>query len=89
MQGPVKSPPLPLPACLLSSSTTGEVAGALGCRHTLTLALPASYCSTATRLYLLPTRLYLLPPHSLKVAYTLEEEPILPEKMSKWVEVSK
>lgn len=28
-------------------------------------------------------------PPSLKVAYTLEEEPILPEKMSKWVEVSK
>lgn len=44
-------------------------------------ALPASCYSTDTSLYLLPP--------SLKVAYTLEEEPILPEKMSKWVEVSK
>lgn len=39
---------------------------------------------------LLPQRHQPLPsPPSLKVAYTLEEEPILPEKMSKWVEVSK
>lgn len=77
----LSTPPSPSPSMFIEQLNNTIGSWALGCRQPLKFALPASCHGTDTSLYLLPP--------SSKVAYTLEEETILPEKMSKWVEVSK